>query len=81
MHTALRLVAPAILLGGLAACAPGPSVVDSTPPAISYHVNGNDVQDAGVKADRYCHQYGRRAELDSVNRADVGGSVAVYRCY
>lgn len=80
MRTALWLAAPAILVGGLAACATGPSVVDSTPPAISYRVNGNDMQEAGIKADRYCHQYGRRAELDSVNRAAADG-VAVYRCY
>jgi hypothetical protein len=82
MRTALWLTAPAlVLVGGLAACTTGPSVVDATPPAVSYRVTGNDMHEAGIKAERYCNQYGRRAELDTVNRTDVSGGVAVYRCY
>lgn len=63
----------------LAGCASEPKVVNSTPPGVSYRFSGEDVADANMRADRYCAQYGKRAQLQSVKRG-ASDNIAVYQC-
>ena len=62
----------------LAACA-SPPEVSSSPPAVSYHVSGNDLGQAGASAQRYCQQYGSSAKFQGI-QATASGNVAVYTC-
>ena len=73
-HLVLIFAAASLLVG----CA-GPSVVNATPPGVSYRVNNNNINEASMRADRYCAQYGQRARLAGVNRGSYE-SVAVYEC-
>jgi uncharacterized protein YceK len=75
MKHLVLVLAAASLLGGCA----GPSVVNATPPGVSYRVNNNNINEASMRADRYCAQYGQRARLAGVNRGSYE-SVAVYEC-
>lgn len=66
------------LSSALVACT-GPTEVASAPPGVSYRVNGSDVSDANLRADRYCQQYARRAVLDGLSQSG-GGQIANYSC-
>lgn len=63
----------------LAGCAGEPRVVDSVPPGVSYRFSGDNVAEANRRADRYCAQYGKRAQLQSVTRGAVD-NIAQYEC-
>ena len=76
MKNLFLTIAAAALLAG---CATGPSVVNATPPGVSYRVTGDNVNEASMRADRYCAQYGQRARLAGMNRGTYE-SVAVYEC-
>lgn len=75
MRYLLLTVLGAMLLGG---CASEPRV-DSAPPGVSYRFSGDDVAEANRRADRYCAQYGKRAQLQRVTRGDAE-NIAVYEC-
>jgi hypothetical protein len=62
----------------LTSCA-GPSHSVGIPPTVSYRFSGDDISAADARADRYCHQFGKRARLDAVTRADEENA-ASYRC-
>ena len=74
-HLVLTFAAAALLAG----CATEPSVVNATPPGVSYRVTGDNINEASMRADRYCAQYGQRARLAGMNRGSYE-SVAVYEC-
>lgn len=63
----------------LAGCATEPRVVNSTPPGVSYRFSGDNVAEANQRADRYCAQYGKRAQLQRVTRG-AAENIAVYEC-
>jgi hypothetical protein len=56
-----------------------PRVVNSAPPGISYRFEGDNIANANQRADSYCQQYGKRARLQTVNRAG-SDNIAVYDC-
>lgn len=71
---------PLAVLGTVAACADNePTVIDSSPPAISYRLSGDNVAAANAQASDYCGQYGLSANLQSVE-PDGSGKVAHYIC-
>jgi hypothetical protein len=75
----MRALIPLIAVAAaLSACA-GPSVVNETPPGVSYRISGNNVAEANQRADRYCQQYGKRARLQGLQRAG-SDNIAVYEC-
>ncbi len=66
-------VSAAALAGLLAACSG--QQVSSTPPTVSYRVNGSNVADANAKAAQYCQRYGSTAYLQG-----VANGTATYSC-
>lgn len=76
MRYLLLTVLGAMMLVG---CASEPRVVDSAPPGVSYRFSGDNVAEANRRADRYCAQYGKRAQLQSVTRG-AAENIAVYEC-
>ncbi len=69
-------------LGSLAACAtqtPPPQALATSPPSISYEVDGNDMSQANGQADVYCQQYGQYANLQGI-QPNGSRSVATYTC-
>jgi hypothetical protein len=75
MHRTFLLFVAAALLS---ACAGESRPAGATPP-VSYRFAGDDVSAANARADRYCHQFGKRARLDAVKSAGAD-NVASYRC-
>jgi len=70
------------LLAGVAAlagCSHEPQLVNPAPPGISYRVNGSDLADTNERAAQYCGQYGKHAELKSIDQSG-GAKIAVYDC-
>lgn len=70
------LLVAAVLLAG---CEGQPKIVGAAPPGISYRVEGNNIDDANQRASTYCQQYGKHAELQTVNHSEAG-NIAVYDC-
>lgn len=68
-----------VVVAVLAGCSSQPSVVNATPPGVSYRFAGDNVAEANARADRYCSQYGKRARLQTVNRG-ASDNIAVYEC-
>jgi hypothetical protein len=69
-----------VVVGSLAGCAyQQPREVNSTPPTVSYQVNGNDISQANAQADRYCQQYGMFSNLQSL-QPNGSQSLASYSC-
>jgi hypothetical protein len=75
-YLVISVVATAAALAG---CASEPRVVNSTPPGVSYRFNGDNVAEANMQANRYCAQYGKHAQLQSVTRG-AADNIAVYQC-
>jgi hypothetical protein len=76
----MRLAFPLLaLLGLLAACNSSPPQVAAAPPSVSYQVTGDDVGQAGIKAEHYCEQFGRSAQFQGV-QATASGNLATYTC-
>jgi uncharacterized protein YceK len=74
-----RLVLPFLVAAMLAGCSSEPRVASSTPPGVSYRFTGDDVAEANRRADRYCAQYGKRAQLQGVTRGATD-NIAAYQC-
>jgi uncharacterized lipoprotein YajG len=73
------LILPVLAAVALAGCASEPRVVNSTPPGVSYRFSGDNVAEANARADRYCAQYGKRAQLQGVTRG-ASDNIAAYQC-
>jgi hypothetical protein len=73
------LLIPVLAAAALMGCAQEPRVANETPPGVSYRFSGDNVAEANVRADRYCAQYGKRAQLESVKRGSPD-NIAVYQC-
>jgi hypothetical protein len=70
----LSLLSLGAAVGLLAACSG--QEVSSSPPAVSYKVNGSDVSQANANASQYCARYGTTtAYLQSIQNG-----VATYTC-
>jgi hypothetical protein len=65
--------------GALGACGHEPRVISSAPPGISYRFEGDNIGSANQRADQYCQQYGKRAQLQTINRSG-SDNIAVYDC-
>jgi hypothetical protein len=78
--TAMRAALP-LLVGcvALVMWANQPNQVISTPPTVSYRVQGNDIPATNDQAQNYCAQYGRAAQYRGDEDADEG-EVAVFTC-
>lgn len=64
----------------LAGCVPSqPAVVNAAPPTVSLRFTGDTSSQVAPKADQYCAQYGKRAQLQGVV-AGSPESVANFRC-
>ena len=66
-------------LGVLAGCEGPPKIVGAAPPGISYRFEGGNIADANQRASNYCQQYGKRAQLRTVNRSGTS-NIAVFDC-
>jgi hypothetical protein len=67
------------LAGLLTACAQQPRIVNAPPPGISYRFHGEDIASANERADKYCGEFGKRAQLQKINRSG-SDNIAVYDC-
>lgn len=65
--------------GVLAGCEGQPKIVGAAPPGISYRFEGGDIENANQRATNYCQQFGKRAQLRTVNRSGTS-NIAVYDC-
>ena len=74
-----RVLLLVVLAGGFAACSHNPSIVNPPPPGISYRYQGDDVASANERAGQYCQQYGKQAQLQTVNQSG-SDNIAVYEC-
>lgn len=66
-------------VAALAACAAEPKLASNAPPGISYRVEGNQLDNATKRAEQYCQQYRKHAQLQNVNHSG-NDDIAVYAC-
>jgi uncharacterized lipoprotein YajG len=76
MGRVLLLLAVAGIVAG---CASQPKVVGAAPPGISYRFEGDNIADANQRAENYCQQYGKHAQLQTVNHSG-SDNIAVFDC-
>lgn len=69
---------PLSIAAALAGCEREPRIVNPPPPGVSYRFK-DDIADARQRAEQYCRQYGKRAELQSINQSG-SDHIAVYDC-
>ena len=62
----------------LVGCEREPHIVNPPPPGISYRFKDN-VADAQQRAEQYCLQYGKHAQLQNINQSG-SDQIAVYDC-
>ncbi len=68
-----------LILIGLAGCTGAPQIINPAPPGVSFRFQGGDIAAANQRADHYCGQFGKRAQLGSVNHQGTD-NIAVYQC-